>query len=102
MKEKLIIIRNFLYRLFIIGFILNIISQIPFVLVKMQSINEAAVFLGVPPYYLMELLITSITVLRIILVYFILCPALALHWTIARDKSLSSAPVEEPPSCNLG
>lgn len=89
MKEKLIIIRNFLYRLFIIGFILNILSQLPFLVLKMQGINEAASFLGVPPYYLMELLISTISTLRVILFYFILCPALALHWTIARDKNLS-------------
>ena len=101
MKEKLIIVRNFLYRLFVIGFILNILSQIPFVLVKLQSINEASTILGVPSYYLMELLITTITVLRVILVYFILCPALALHWTIARDKNLNQKSVEEPPICNL-
>lgn len=101
MKEKLIVVRNFLYRLFVIGFILNILSQLPIIFVKIQTLNEASAILGVHPYYLMELLITSITVLRIILVYFILCPALALHWTIAKDKTLKSNTEEEPSACSL-
>lgn len=88
MKEKLIVIRNFLYRLFVIGFILNLVAQVPFAFVKIQTLNVAAIFLGIPTSYFMELLITSVTVIRIILIYFVLCPALALHWTIAKDKIL--------------
>lgn len=101
MKEKLIVVRNFLYRLFIIGFVLNILAQVPFAFVKIQTLNVAAIFLGIPTSYFTELLITSVTVLRIILVYFILCPALALHWTIAKDKTLNSKSEEESSSCNL-
>lgn len=88
MKEKLIITRNFLYRLFLIGFVLNILFQLLFMFIAGPKLTDASNILQLPPYYLVELLISGIAFIRMFLVYFILCPALALHWTIARDKNL--------------
>lgn len=89
MKEKLIIIRNFLYKLFLIGFVINILFQMFIMLFVGQHLLTASRILELPPYYLTELLITSIATIRVFLIYFILCPALALHWTIAKDKILN-------------
>lgn len=89
MKEKLTLARNFLYRLFVIAFVLNVLSQIPFMFIKYQGIVQAAQVLGLSPQYLMQLIITYITSIRVILIYFVLCPALALHWTISRDKKFN-------------
>lgn len=87
MKEKLIIIRNFLYRLFVIGFILNLGAQFVFMAAaKGQGVVEVSKLLSVTPYYLGSLVSSSIIVIRVIFLYFVLLPALALHWTIARDK----------------
>lgn len=86
MKDKLIVTRNFLYRLFVIGFVANIALQILILLTGGKGINEASRILELPPYFLMEMIIVAITTIRTFLFYFILCPALALHWTIARDK----------------
>lgn len=87
MREKLVITRNFLYRLFLIGIVLNILVQFVFMMaMKGQGINEISQILNVPQYYVIQLIISSIISVRIILIYFILCPAFALHWTIARDK----------------
>lgn len=85
MKEKLIITRNFLYRFFLIGIVLNILFQIIFLAIGGQGVEEASRVLGLPSFYLMELLISSIAFIRMILIYFVLCPALALHWTIAKE-----------------
>lgn len=86
MKEKLIIIRNFLYRFFVIGFVLNILFQLLILFVGLNSLNEASRILDLPHSFLMEVFIVAIASTRAFLVYLILCPALALHWTISRDK----------------
>jgi len=91
MRDELIVIRNFLYRLFIIGFVANVVFQIFILLTGGKGINEASRILELPPYFLMELLIVMISGIRAFLLYFILCPALALHWTIARDKMLTKS-----------
>lgn len=88
MKEKLIVIRNFLYRLFIVGFVFNVLFQLLFLIMGGKGIQEASRVLELPPYYLIELLISTIIYMRIVLIYFILFPAIALHWTIARDKNV--------------
>jgi len=89
MKENLIITRNFLYRLFLIGFVINFLAQFIFMFaVKAQGINELAQMLSVSPLDLGQTIFSSIIYIRVILFYFILLPALALHWTIARDKKL--------------
>lgn len=97
MREKLIITRNFLYRFFILGFIINLIVQFIFsAAVKTQGVNELSQMLSVSSYYLAQLIISSIVFIRVFLFYFVLLPAIALHWTIARDKHLfrTSIPVE--------
>lgn len=87
MKEKLIIIRNFLYRLFLIGFILNLGAQFVFMAAaKGQGIVEVSKLLSVTPFYVGAFISSSIIIIRVIFLYFILLPAIALHWTVARDK----------------
>lgn len=89
MKKKLILTRNFLYRLFFIGFIFNVFVQVVFMFAaKGHGLNEAARAISVPPYYLGEMIVSSIMFIRMFFFYVILLPALALHWTIARDKEL--------------
>lgn len=91
MKEKLIITRNFLYRLFLLGFIINLFAQfVLMIAVKNGAFLELAKTLSVSTYYLGELVTSSIVIMRIILFYLVLLPALALHWTIARDKNIPS------------
>lgn len=87
MREKLILIRNFLYRFFVIGFVFNVLFQLLFMYLGVKGLQEASRVLELRPYYLIELLITIISYLRVFFVYFVLFPALALHWTIARDKN---------------
>ena len=72
MKEKLIVTRNFLYRLFLIGIIFNVLFQVLFLAIGGKGLSEASRVMELPPYYLIELIIVSITAIRAILFYFIL------------------------------
>lgn len=90
MREKLILVRNFLYRFFVIGFVFNVLFQLLFMFLGVKGLQEGSRILELRPYYLIELLITLIAYLRVFFVYFVLFPALALHWTIARDKILAN------------
>lgn len=88
MKEKLILTRNFLYRLFLIGFILSVVAQLIFMSLTVPMLAEATKILGLPPFFIAKLVSTSLVFTRVFLFYFVLSTALALHWTIARDKHL--------------
>lgn len=90
MKEKLLVARNFLYRLFLLGFLINLFAQfVLMIAVKEGAIAELSQMLSVSPFYLGETVTSSIIITRIILFYLILLPAFALHWTIAKDKNLN-------------
>lgn len=89
MRKKLVVTRNFLYRLFFIGFAFNVLAQVIFMLAaKGHGMEEVSRAISVPPYYLGEMVVTSIMIIRMFLFYAVLLPAFALHWTIARDKEL--------------
>ena len=89
MKQKLLLARNFLYRLFLIGFVINFSAQmIIMIAVKNGALVELGQMLSVTPFYLGSLITSSIINVRVALFYFVLLPAFALHWTIARDKNL--------------
>lgn len=90
MKEKLLVARNFLYRLFLLGFLINLFAQfVLMIAVKQGAIAELSQALSVSTYYLGELITSSIVITRIILFYLVLLPAFALHWTIAKDKNIN-------------
>lgn len=91
MKEKLLLTRNFLYRLFLVGFLFSVIFQLSFMSISPKLLVEANKLLGLPPFFVLELVISALVYIRVFLVYFILCPALALHWTIARDKTFKDS-----------
>lgn len=88
MRKKLLLVRNFLYKFFLIGFVFNVLFQLLFMFLGVKGIQEASTILGLRPYYLIELMITLIAYLRVFFVYFVLFPALALHWTVAKDKNI--------------
>lgn len=89
MSKKLVVVRNFLYRFFVIGFLVSILSQLVFFANNGMFLTQIAMMLEVSRAHLVLLVISLIALGRIFLVYLILCPALALHWTIKREKSLN-------------
>lgn len=89
MRVNLIVTRNFLYRLFVIGFVVNVLAQMVFmVAAKGQGIVEMATILNITPFFVGAIITASLVVMRMIFLYFVLFPALALHWTIARDTDV--------------
>ena len=90
MREKLLILRNFLYRLFLVGFVLTVFAQIFYTIVLSSPYLEDAMMLAnIPLSYFQQLLTSCLTFARLFFAYAVLCPALALHWTIAKDKNLN-------------
>lgn len=89
MRDKLIIARNFLYKLFLIGFVLNVLFQLLVLSIGGKALLEASRVLELQPFFLTQLLIICVASVRIFLVYCVLCPALAIHWTVAKDKTLN-------------
>lgn len=89
MKVYLIVARNFLYRLFFIGLIFSVLFQLIFIFNNFHGLAEAANILHVSQSYLIELLLNSISAVKTFLFFGVLCPALALHWTITKDKLLN-------------
>lgn len=88
MKKNLTVIRNILYRLFLIGFVLSILIQLPLLHINFEGLNEAAQIFHISPDQLMMVVLNSISFAKAFLFFCVLCPALAIHWTIARDKLL--------------
>lgn len=88
MKEKLIITRNFLYRFFVIGFLLSVLFQAVLMFNHEFIFTYAATYAGISKSGIALLLSGFIGTTRLFLFYLVLCPAIALHWTVKREKSL--------------
>lgn len=89
MRKKLTVARNFLYRLVFIGLVINVAAQFAYMAAaKHEGINLASKLMNITPFYLSAMITSSIVLTRAIFLYFVLLPALALHWTVARDKHL--------------
>ncbi len=100
MIRKLVVTRNFLYRLFLIGFAINLGAQAVFVAAaKNERVKHLSKFLNISPLYLNILINSAIILTRVVFLYFILFPALALHWTVARDKYLIEKRLWSEASC---
>ena len=98
MLKKLVVLRNFLYRLFVVGVVFDILTQLLFLAINgFVLAPKPPLFgmppggmppFGLPPHEVCAAMMNFIGFSRTFLVYFVLCPALALHWTVKREKSL--------------
>jgi len=81
MLDKVVLVRNIFYKCFLLGFVCTIISFLfylfnPALLIRLMKTyygieaKDAAILFG---YYFI--------LVRIVLIYLMLIPALALHWT---------------------
>jgi len=88
-KQKVVFFRNLLLRVFVVGVIFALLYLIVtlsfwdtwvsvFAMWKMEEKDAAMV------------MVASFTLLRIILVFLILVPAIALHWTSKTSQGTSS------------
>ena len=78
--EKILFFRNFLFRTFIIGVLFAIFfAMVTFALWDVLMPWVADLF-RIEPTEMGELIVTFFMNVRIVLVFFMLAPAIALHW----------------------
>ncbi len=80
MNEKLILAKKFLYKFFVIGFLFFIISVVSYIFLKDFATEMAQVWYGVDPDFYRNFVFILLGCLKVILIFFVLSPALALHW----------------------
>jgi|GEM_PF-3468299 len=81
--EKLVLVRNFLYKWFAVGFLIFTAVTILYLLMQEIAVDIAEDLFNINPmvYYLR--IFDFLAIVKLILILFILSPALALHWMIA-------------------
>ncbi len=91
MCEKLVTVRDFLYKFFIVGFLLFIFSVISYIFMKDFAVEIVEKWYGVDPVFYKNLVFTFLGYVKLFLVFFILTPALALHWMACCCKKKKEA-----------
>ena len=85
-KEKLILIRNFLFKTFIVGLIFAlVVFVLTFIFWDKWSLVVYSKF-GLSPKELAELFVNSLLYTRFYLIFVVLVPAIALHWLVKSPK----------------
>ena len=83
MCEKVLFVRNFLYKFFVIGFLLLIISAILYIFLKDFAAGIAQSWYKIEPVFYYNFAFVLLAYIKVILFFFILTPALALHWMLS-------------------
>jgi len=81
MLDNVVLVRNIFYKCFLIGFVCTIISFLFYVFNTDFSIGMIKTYYQIEAKDAMVLIGYYFVLVRIVLVYFTLIPALALHWT---------------------
>ena len=84
MNENIIVIRNIFYKCFIIGLLMLIIASIIYMPNKtlLADFYESVFGISDKAYYIMW--VSFVGLIKTILVFFFLVPALALHWVTCK------------------
>lgn len=90
MCEKLVLTRNFLYKFFVVGFLLFLLTAIIYIFVRGFAVEMALAWYGVDPLYYQNLVFMFFGFIKFILIFLVLSPALALHWMICCCKKKQS------------
>lgn len=85
-KENLIILRNIFYKCFFIGIIFLILAALIYLPCECYVANTYKTFLGISvnTYHIMWVFFVGI--IKTILIFLFLVPALAIHWTVHNYK----------------
>lgn len=81
-EKMLVATRNFLYKWFIIGFLLLLISGILYILAKDWAADIVTSWYGISPETYYNIATWFFTLAKLFLLFMVLSPALALHWLI--------------------
>lgn len=89
MLETVILIRNIFYKCFLTGFLFLIFSTLFWTFNKDFSVDISTTLFNVEKHEIILLMVYFISWIKVILFYFFLIPALALHWTANTMKKSS-------------
>ena len=85
-KEKIIFLRNFLFRTFLIGVLFAILIFILLVVFRHNWQMWVANIFGTEEKELGKVVFNFFMNVRLVLVFMILSPAIALHWMVKKAK----------------
>ncbi len=81
-KENLIVLRNIFYKCFFIGLIFLIIATLIYMPCKCILANFYQINLGISTEVYYNLWVGFVGLIKTILIFLFLVPALAIHWTV--------------------
>lgn len=85
-KDKMIFFRGFLFRTFLIGLLFAILIGIATITLRNTFMPLAASILHVGEAEVNEAILVFFLNVRLVLMFFILAPAVAMHWMILSKK----------------
>lgn len=86
MEDKLVLARNFLYKFFVAGFVILILSAVIYIFAKDYAIEMSGAWYGIDPEFIKYYAFVMLGLIKVVLIFFVLTPALALHWLICCCK----------------
>ncbi|MDD3436782.1 MAG: hypothetical protein PHC64_06505 [Candidatus Gastranaerophilales bacterium] len=86
-KENLIILRNIFYKCFFIGLLFLIIAAVIYMPCRCFLANFYQTYLGINTTTYYNMWVSFIGLIKTILIFLFLVPALAIHWTSCCKKN---------------
>ena len=84
--DRMIFFRSFLFKTFLVGLLFAILLGIGTITLRNTFMPLVTDVLRVSDTEVNQAILTFFTNVRLVLVFFILAPAVAMHWMIARQK----------------
>ena len=84
--DKILFFRNFLFKTFLVGLVLAVILFIGMIALRDVWLSVAMSLFHLEEPEINEAIFAFILDVRLVLLFFILAPALALHWMVKNKK----------------
>ena len=84
--DKILFFRNFLFKTFLVGLVLAVILFIGMIALRDVWLSVAMSLFHLEEPEINEAIFAFILDVRLVLLFFILAPALALHWMVKNRK----------------
>lgn len=84
--DKILFFRNFLFKTFLVGLVLAVILFIGMIALRGVWLSVAMSLFHLEEPEINEAIFAFILDVRLVLLFFILAPALALHWMVKNRK----------------
>jgi hypothetical protein len=85
-EKALVLIRNFLFKWFIVGYLILLVSAIIYIFVKDWAAGIAESWYNISPDTYYNIVMWFYALAKLFLITMVLSPALALHWLIVRYR----------------